>query len=289
MSRGRSAEVARAGTSLRAARTCWPFSVRAFLRRGWLRSGSRLKHGTDRPPRTPSRSTFMRETRATSGEQRECLCPIVQAPGAALDRRRPARPGALRRLLRAISRPGPLLDLDRRGPRRRRQALCAQTSRVPVKYSTCGSCASSPTALPVVAIDQEGGSRMPARAVDGVAADAPPRRVRRRCVKRRSRFATAAVAGAFPLSSCGRWHRVDLAPVVDADSNPANPRDRRPQLGRDPVSWRTRGRSSVLRRRSASCCAANFLDTWRHDADSHLRLPKIAHDLTVCSSSCCRS
>ena len=106
----------------------------------------------------------------------------------------------------------------------------------------------------------------PAASVDGPAGDVS---------------ATAAVARALAveLRDCGV--ALDFAPVVDVDSNPANPVIGDRSFGREPrqVAAHARTFIAAMQADGVACCAKHFPGHGDTTLDSHLALPKIAHDL----------
>jgi beta-N-acetylhexosaminidase len=94
--------------------------------------------------------------------------------------------------------------------------------------------------------------------------------------------ATAGVARALAveLRECGI--ALDFAPVVDVDSNPANPVIGDRSFGRDPqrVAAHARAFVDAMQASRVACCAKHFPGHGDTTLDSHLALPTIAHDLT---------
>ena len=145
-----------------------------------------------------------------------------------------------------------------------------------------------PPAPLVIAIDQEGGrvQRLrapwtewpPMRRLGALDErdDAHPRR------GAAGRDAAAAVARALAieLRDCGIT--LDFAPVVDVDSNPANPVIGDRSFGRDParVAALASAFISAMQGSGVACCAKHFPGHGDTTLDSHLALPKkYAHDL----------
>ena len=134
----------------------------------------------------------------------------------------------------------------------------------------------------VVAIDQEGGRVQRLRAPWTVW---PPMRRLGELVdgdpSSATHDATAAVARALAveLRDCGI--ALDFAPVVDVDSNPANPVIGDRSFGRDPrqVAAHARAFIGAMQAEHVACCAKHFPGHGDTTLDSHLALPKIAHDL----------
>jgi beta-N-acetylhexosaminidase len=93
--------------------------------------------------------------------------------------------------------------------------------------------------------------------------------------------ATAAVARALAveLRDCGI--ALDFAPVVDVDSNPANPVIGDRSFGRDPAQVAAHAGAFIraMQAERVACCAKHFPGHGDTTLDSHLALPRIAHDL----------
>lgn len=93
--------------------------------------------------------------------------------------------------------------------------------------------------------------------------------------------ATCAVARALAaeLRDCGIG--LDFAPVVDVDSNPANPVIGDRSFGRDPERVATLASAFIAAMQGAgvACCAKHFPGHGDTTLDSHLALPRITHDL----------
>jgi beta-N-acetylhexosaminidase len=92
---------------------------------------------------------------------------------------------------------------------------------------------------------------------------------------------TAAVARALAteLRDCGIG--LDFAPVVDVDSNPANPVIGDRSFASDPARVAAHARAFIGAMQSAgvACCAKHFPGHGDTTLDSHLALPRIAHGL----------
>ena len=134
----------------------------------------------------------------------------------------------------------------------------------------------------VVAIDQEGGRVQRLRAPWtvwppmrrlGELADGDPSSA--------THDATAAVARALALELRDCGIALDFAPVVDVDSNPANPVIGDRSFSRDPrqVAAHARAFIGAMQAERVACCAKHFPGHGDTTLDSHLALPKIAHDL----------
>jgi beta-N-acetylhexosaminidase len=93
--------------------------------------------------------------------------------------------------------------------------------------------------------------------------------------------ATADVARALAveLRDCGVG--LDFAPVVDVDSNPANPVIGDRSFGREPRHVAAHASSFIraMQAEGVACCAKHFPGHGDTTLDSHLALPKIAHGL----------
>jgi beta-N-acetylhexosaminidase len=131
-----------------------------------------------------------------------------------------------------------------------------------------------PTRAPLVAIDQEGGrvARLGAPIVK-----LPPMR---RLGERGDATLTercGAVLGA-QLAACGI--NVDFAPVLDVDTNPDNPVIGDRSFGRDADTVITHALAFArgLAKSGVASCGKHFPGHGDTDLDSHLALPRIAHD-----------
>ncbi|MFN8600261.1 MAG: beta-N-acetylhexosaminidase [Candidatus Binatia bacterium] len=184
----------------------------------------------------------------------------TSCPGPLLDLIAAGRVGGVVLFARNVESPGQVLDLVR-------QLRAHEPDGAPL----------------VVAIDQEGGRVQRLRAPwtvwppmrrlgelgDAASSDGAPL------------DATAAVARALAveLRDCGI--ALDFAPVVDVDSNPANPVIGDRSFGRDPrqVAAHARAFIGAMQAERVACCAKHFPGHGDTTLDSHLALPKIAHDL----------
>lgn len=183
----------------------------------------------------------------------------TSCPGPLLDLIAAGRVGGVVLFARNVESPGQVLDLVR-------QLRAHEPDGAPL----------------VVAIDQEGGRVQRLRAPWtvwppmrrlGELADGDP--------SSDTHDATAAVARALAveLRDCGI--ALDFAPVVDVDSNPANPVIGDRSFGRDPrqVAAHARAFIGAMQAERVACCAKHFPGHGDTTLDSHLALPKIAHDL----------
>jgi beta-N-acetylhexosaminidase len=132
----------------------------------------------------------------------------------------------------------------------------------------------STSRAPLVAIDQEGGrvARLGAPIVK-----LPPMR---RLAERGDATLTercGAVLGA-QLAACGI--NVDFAPVLDVDTNPDNPVIGDRSFGRDADTVITHALAFArgLAKSGVASCGKHFPGHGDTDLDSHLALPRIAHD-----------
>jgi beta-N-acetylhexosaminidase len=93
--------------------------------------------------------------------------------------------------------------------------------------------------------------------------------------------ATAAVARALALELHDCGIDLDFAPVVDVDSNPANPVIGDRSFGREPARVAALATTFITAMQSAgvASCAKHFPGHGDTTLDSHLALPTIAHDL----------
>jgi beta-N-acetylhexosaminidase len=91
--------------------------------------------------------------------------------------------------------------------------------------------------------------------------------------------ADLARALATELADCGIG--LDFAPVVDVDSNPANPiiGDRSFSRSADDVAKHARAFIGAMQDAGVACCAKHFPGHGDTHLDSHLALPKLPHDL----------
>lgn len=134
--------------------------------------------------------------------------------------------------------------------------------------------AASPSRTPLVAIDQEGGrvARLGAPIVK-----LPPMR---RLAEQNDPALTeraGRVLGA-QLAACGI--NVDFAPVLDVDTNPDNPIIGDRSFGRDAETVITHALAFArgLQASGVASCGKHFPGHGDTDLDSHLALPRIAHD-----------
>jgi len=93
--------------------------------------------------------------------------------------------------------------------------------------------------------------------------------------------ATAAVARALAVELRDSGIDLDFAPVVDVDSNPANPVIGDRSFGNEPALVAAHAAAFIGAMQSAgvACCAKHFPGHGDTTLDSHLALPKVAHDL----------
>jgi beta-N-acetylhexosaminidase len=136
--------------------------------------------------------------------------------------------------------------------------------------------AHEPAAAPlVIAIDQEGGRVQRLRAPW---TEWPPMR-RLGALHDVAETASVARALATELRDCGI--ALDFAPVVDVDSNPANPVIGDRSFGSEPAVVAAHAVAFIRAMQSAgvACCAKHFPGHGDTSLDSHLALPRIAHGL----------
>jgi beta-N-acetylhexosaminidase len=128
---------------------------------------------------------------------------------------------------------------------------------------------------PLVAIDQEGGRVQRLRAPWTVW---PPMR---RLGDRDEPEATRAFADALARELCELRIHLDFAPVVDVDTNPQNPVIGDRSFGRDPARVVRHAIPVIegLQAGGVAACAKHFPGHGDTDQDSHLRLPRVRHDL----------
>jgi beta-N-acetylhexosaminidase len=134
--------------------------------------------------------------------------------------------------------------------------------------------AASPSRTPLVAIDQEGGrvARLGAPIVK-----LPPMR---RLAERGDAVLTERAGRVLGEQLAASGINVDFAPVLDVDTNPENPIIGDRSFGRDAHTVIThalafaRGLSSS----GVASCGKHFPGHGDTDLDSHLALPRIAHD-----------
>jgi len=128
----------------------------------------------------------------------------------------------------------------------------------------------------VIAVDQEGGRVQRLRAPWTVW---PP--MRRLGERDTATDATAAVAAALARELRDAGFDLDFAPVVDVDSNPANPVIGDRSFGRDAARVAAHARAFVgaMQEVGVACCAKHFPGHGDTALDSHLALPTLSHDL----------
>ncbi len=126
-----------------------------------------------------------------------------------------------------------------------------------------------------VAIDQEGGRVQRLRAPW---TEWPPMR-RFGDVGETAWTAEFARKLAVELADCGI--DLDFAPVVDVDSNPANPIIGDRSFSREPGRVGTHARVFIeaMQAQRVACCAKHFPGHGDTHTDSHLALPRLPHDL----------
>lgn len=92
---------------------------------------------------------------------------------------------------------------------------------------------------------------------------------------------TEAMASALAVELTSIGIGLDFAPVLDVDTNPANPVIGDRSLSRDPVRVATHGVAMIERLQSLSiaACAKHFPGHGDTKLDSHLALPSLPHDL----------
>jgi beta-N-acetylhexosaminidase len=126
---------------------------------------------------------------------------------------------------------------------------------------------------PWITLDQEGGrvARLGPPVVT-----LPPMRVLGSIAQPDLTFAAARLLGR-QLKSLG--FNLDLAPVVDVDTNPANPIIGDRSFSRDPAVVATHGLAFVqgLQQSGIAACAKHFPGHGDTEVDSHLALPVLAH------------
>jgi beta-N-acetylhexosaminidase len=136
--------------------------------------------------------------------------------------------------------------------------------------------AAAPAAAPLlVAIDQEGGRVQRLR--DPWTEWPSMRRV----AERGDPAATAAVATALARELRDLGIALDFAPVVDVDTNPANPVIGDRSFGRTPeeVARHACAFIEALQAGGVAACAKHFPGHGDTDQDSHHALPRLDHDL----------
>jgi beta-N-acetylhexosaminidase len=134
----------------------------------------------------------------------------------------------------------------------------------------------APEDAPVtVAIDQEGGRVQRLRAPW---TEWPPMR---RLGQLGSTDVTMEVAAGLAVQLTELGIGLDFAPVVDVDTNPDNPVIGDRSFGRTPEIVSRHSAAFIERMQSlqVACCAKHFPGHGDTELDSHLALPKLAHDL----------
>jgi beta-N-acetylhexosaminidase len=145
-----------------------------------------------------------------------------------------------------------------------------------VRGLTAALHAAAPAELPVLlAIDQEGGRVQRLRAPW---TEWPPMR---RLGERDDPAETAAVAAAVARELTDLGIGLDFAPVVDVDTNPANPVIGDRSFARDPARVGRHAAAFVTAMQAAgvAACAKHFPGHGDTTSDSHLELPRLEHDL----------
>ena len=135
--------------------------------------------------------------------------------------------------------------------------------------------AAPPELPPLLAIDQEGGRVQRLRAPW---TEWPPMR---QLGDRDEPEATRAFAQALALELAELRIHLDFAPVVDVDTNPKNPVIGDRSFGREPARVIRHARAVIeaLQAGGVAACAKHFPGHGDTDLDSHLRLPRVRHDL----------
>ena len=135
--------------------------------------------------------------------------------------------------------------------------------------------AAPPDAPVLLAIDQEGGRVQRLRAPW---TEWPPMR---HLGERDDLEATAAVATAIARELADLGIGLDFAPVVDVDTNPANPVIGDRSFSRDPsrVSRHAAAFITAMQAAGVAACAKHFPGHGDTLSDSHLELPRLEHDL----------
>jgi beta-N-acetylhexosaminidase len=134
----------------------------------------------------------------------------------------------------------------------------------------------APPEVPVtVAIDQEGGRVQRLRSPW---TSWPPMR---RLGELGEASITARVATAMAIELTELGIGLDFAPVVDVDTNPANPVIGDRSFGRDPkvVSSHVTAFIEHMQRQGVATCAKHFPGHGDTHTDSHHELPRVSHDL----------
>lgn len=135
--------------------------------------------------------------------------------------------------------------------------------------------AAPPELPPLVAIDQEGGRVQRLRAPW---TEWPPMR---QLGDRDEPEATRAFADALARELVDLRIHLDFAPVVDVDTNPQNPVIGDRSFGREPSRVIRHARAVIegLQAGGVAACAKHYPGHGDTDTDSHLRLPRVRHDL----------
>lgn len=132
---------------------------------------------------------------------------------------------------------------------------------------------------PLLAVDQEGGPvrRLKAPACPEVLDLPAARELAAAAAPGRTR--EVAEAAGRELAALG--FNLDFAPVLDVDSNPANPVIGRRSFGRDPhvAAEQALAFADGLEAAGVLACGKHFPGHGDTDLDSHLALPRLAHDL----------
>jgi beta-N-acetylhexosaminidase len=135
--------------------------------------------------------------------------------------------------------------------------------------------AAPPELPPLVAIDQEGGRVQRLRAPW---TEWPPMR---QLGDRDEPEATRAFADALARELVDLRIHLDFAPVVDVDTNPQNPVIGDRSFGREPSRVIRHALAVIegLQAGGVAACAKHYPGHGDTDTDSHLRLPRVRHDL----------
>jgi beta-N-acetylhexosaminidase len=139
----------------------------------------------------------------------------------------------------------------------------------------------APASAPLlVAMDQEGGRVQRLR---GPWTEWP---AMRRVAERGDPATTAAVAAGLARELRDVGIELDFAPVVDVDTNPANPviGDRSFARTAEEVSRHARAFIAALQAGGVAACAKHFPGHGDTAQDSHLELPRLDHDLARLAS-----